>query len=66
MITETSIDFLLPSWWEVEVSVAASVFVIAAYWFFTYDGDAAASDRSGFDNSSVGSGDAVDDREKVI
>ncbi|KAK1426397.1 hypothetical protein QVD17_15068 [Tagetes erecta] len=64
MITETSIDFLLPSWWEVEVSVAASVFVIAAYWFFTYDGDTGAGDRSGFDNSSVVSGDAVDDREK--
>ncbi|KAK9068944.1 hypothetical protein SSX86_013060 [Deinandra increscens subsp. villosa] len=64
MIIETRIDFLLPSWWEVEVSVAASFFVIAAYWFFTYDGHTGSGDRSLFDNSSVVSGDRVDDREK--
>ncbi|KAK9068746.1 hypothetical protein SSX86_012861 [Deinandra increscens subsp. villosa] len=65
MIIETRIDFLLPSWWEVEVSVAASFFVIAAYWFFTYDGHTGSGDRSLFDNSSVVSGDGVDDREKI-
>ncbi|KAI3676847.1 hypothetical protein L1987_86461 [Smallanthus sonchifolius] len=65
MITETSIDFLLPSWWEVEVSVAASFFVIAAYWFFTYDGDTGAGERSPYDNSSAVSGNVVDDREKI-
>ncbi|KAD3336980.1 hypothetical protein R6Q59_028024 [Mikania micrantha] len=65
MLIETGIDFLLPSWWEVEVSVAASLFVIAAYWFFKYDGDTGAGDRLMFDNASVGSGDGVDDREKI-
>ncbi|XP_076887251.1 BAG-associated GRAM protein 1-like [Bidens hawaiensis] len=66
MITETtSIDFLVPSWWEVEVSVAASLFVIAAYWFFTYDSHTAAGDRSMFDNASIGAADGVDDRDKM-
>ncbi|MFS7988804.1 putative C2 domain, GRAM domain, PH-like domain superfamily, VASt domain, C2 domain superfamily [Helianthus anomalus] len=70
MITETSIDFLVPSWWEVEVSIAASCFVIAAYWFFTYDGDSGgggggSGDRSVFDSSASGVGDGVDEREKM-
>ncbi|KAM0013597.1 putative BAG-associated GRAM protein [Helianthus debilis subsp. tardiflorus] len=29
-------DCLLPSWWEVQVTVAAAFFVIAAYFFFTH------------------------------
>lgn len=65
MITETSIDFLLPSLWEVEVTVAASLFVIAAFWFFTYNGQSSSCNRSIFDNSSNVSGDSVDDREKM-
>ncbi|KAM7473683.1 hypothetical protein LguiB_020926 [Lonicera macranthoides] len=28
--------FLFPSWWEVKVSVAVTLFVITAYWLFTY------------------------------
>lgn len=66
MITETSIHFLLPSLWEVEVTVAASLFVIAAFWFFTYNGQSSSCNRSIFDNSSNVSGDSVDDREKVV
>ncbi|XP_057469741.1 BAG-associated GRAM protein 1-like isoform X2 [Actinidia eriantha] len=31
----TAFDVVLPSWWEVEVSVAAAAFVIFAYWFFS-------------------------------
>ncbi|CAK9179363.1 unnamed protein product [Ilex paraguariensis] len=37
MIIDTALEFLVPSWWEVQVTIAASLFVIAAYWFFTYD-----------------------------
>lgn len=65
MNTETAIEFLLPSWWEVQVTVAAACFVIAAYWFFTDGGFTGAGDRSQFDNSSLASGDVVDDKEKV-
>lgn len=43
MIDTALLDFLVPSWWEIKVSVAASIFVILAYWFFALraggDGD---------------------------
>ncbi|KAG5530487.1 hypothetical protein RHGRI_025439 [Rhododendron griersonianum] len=48
MILEAALDVLVPSLWEVQVSVAAAAFVIAAYyWFFTGDGghDANANDK---------------------
>ncbi|KAJ9558718.1 hypothetical protein OSB04_013332 [Centaurea solstitialis] len=75
MITESPLDCLLPSWWEVQVTVAAAFFFIAAYWFFAYDGDIVGTtgggggggDRCLIDNSSTSSvaGDAIDDREKI-
>ncbi|PWA91114.1 C2 domain, GRAM domain protein [Artemisia annua] len=61
-MNETRIDLLLPSWWEVEVTVAAAVFVIGAYWFFTYDGGVSSGGGGG--DSGV-AGDGVDDREKI-
>ena len=65
MIDVALLDFLVPSWWEIEVTVAASVFVIFAYWFFAYrgggDGD---GDRLVTDNSAA-SGIAIDDKAKV-
>lgn len=67
MIIETVIDSLVPSWWEVQVSLAAAAFVVAAYWFFNYVGgeNDLAGDRSGVDNSDV-AGDVNDDKQKVI
>ncbi|GLT91575.1 hypothetical protein SLE2022_094560 [Rubroshorea leprosula] len=48
---ETAVECLVPSWWEVKVTVAASVFVILSYWFFTYGG----GDRGcGGDRSQLG------------
>lgn len=66
MIIETVIDSLVPSWWEVQVSLAAAAFVVAAYWFFTYVGgeNDLAGDRSGVDNSDV-AGDINDDKQKM-
>lgn len=65
MIETVSFEFLVPSWWEIKVTVSASLFVILSYWYFTYkvsrDGD---GDRSLLDNSS-GSTDAVAVKEKV-
>lgn len=62
---DTAFDFLLPSWWEVEVSVAAAAFVIAAYWFFAYatgvggsGGEIGAENQ--FDNSLL----SGDDKDK--
>ncbi|KAL4590978.1 hypothetical protein LXL04_003926 [Taraxacum kok-saghyz] len=64
MITETPIGCLLPSWWELQVTVAAVFFVIAAYWFFNYVGVA---DRSLLDDpASVSPPDVTPDKHKVI
>uniref|UniRef100_A0A5B7ALF4 C2 and GRAM domain-containing protein n=1 Tax=Davidia involucrata TaxID=16924 RepID=A0A5B7ALF4_DAVIN len=60
---DTALDSLVPSWWEVEVTAAAAVLVIAAYWFFAY-GDGGETDvgyRSLVDNSVV-SGEVIDDK----
>jgi hypothetical protein len=46
MTIETAMEFLLPSWWEIEVSVAASLFVIVVYWLFTYRTGDFVADRS--------------------
>lgn len=60
-----SLDFLVPSLWEIEVTVVASVFVIFAYWFFTYRGGGAEyADRPVVDNSGA-FGDAIDEKDKV-
>ncbi|XP_059655176.1 BAG-associated GRAM protein 1 isoform X1 [Cornus florida] len=63
---DTAFDFLVPSWWEVEVAVAAAFFVIVAYWFFAYcgGGESNAYDRCLIDNPA-GSGDVNDDKEKI-
>ncbi|OWM84750.1 hypothetical protein CDL15_Pgr027537 [Punica granatum] len=56
MIETAILDVLLPSWWEIKVTVAAAVFVIAAYWYFTYGTDrgeaGSDADRSLVDNSA--------------
>ncbi|XP_057514504.1 BAG-associated GRAM protein 1-like isoform X1 [Actinidia eriantha] len=60
---DTAFGFLVPSWWEVEVTVAAAAFVILVCWFFGQGGgsNGGGTDASGHDNS----GDVVDDKEKV-
>lgn len=62
MMIDRALDILVPSWWEIKVTVAASVFVVFAYWFFTYrSGDAV--DRALVDSSPTNSGDT--ERDKV-
>lgn len=62
MIEAAILDVLLPSWWEVKVTVTASVFVIGAYWYFTYgtgrgeagsDADHSLADNYANDNGKV-------------
>ncbi|KAI9081927.1 hypothetical protein K1719_036189 [Acacia pycnantha] len=61
-LMDLALDFLVPSLWEIKVTVATSMFVIIAYWFFTY--------RTGdFDVGRVlvdNSGDASDDKDKML
>ncbi|KAL1336904.1 hypothetical protein HN51_031336 [Arachis hypogaea] len=64
-IDSTLLDFLVPSLWEIKVSVAASFVVILAYSFFTFrtgDSDDAA-DRTLSDNPVT---DAAYDKDKII
>ncbi|WCJ41236.1 C2 domain-containing protein / GRAM domain-containing protein [Euphorbia peplus] len=37
---EDALVFLLPSWWEIKVTLAASLFVISSFWFFAWTGGA--------------------------
>ncbi|KHG22381.1 hypothetical protein F383_02494 [Gossypium arboreum] len=67
MMIETAVvvDYLVPSWWEVKVAVAASVFVIVSYWFFALQG----KDGDGGDRSQVSESSAegiLDDKEKIV
>ena len=64
MVVETAMEFLLPSWWEVQVTVAAAAFVVVAYWFFSAGADG--GDDRGFVEGSGGGADMIEDREKVI
>lgn len=61
---EEALHFLVPTWWEVEISVAAAVFVIITYWFFTYgNGEIDESQATG--EGLIGAGDLIDDNVKM-
>ncbi|ANM64219.1 C2 domain-containing protein / GRAM domain-containing protein [Arabidopsis thaliana] len=47
-MVQSAVEVLLPSAWEIEVAVVASVFLIASYWLFAY--------RGGGDDDVVGVG----------
>lgn len=61
---EEALHFLVPTWWEVEISVAAAVFVIITYWFFTFgNGEIDESQATG--EGLIGAGDLIDDNVKM-
>ncbi|KAJ4723717.1 Bag-associated gram protein 1 [Melia azedarach] len=61
MMIESAMAILVPSWWEVQVTVAASLFVISCYWFFSYKSGDFGVDRSQLENSSTD-----DDKDKMV
>ncbi|KAE9452812.1 hypothetical protein C3L33_15285, partial [Rhododendron williamsianum] len=65
MIDAAHFCFLVPSWWEVEVTLAAAIFVVVACWFFTYGGAGGNPDGSVLENPGF-SGDVVDDKDKMF
>ncbi|KAL8048937.1 hypothetical protein ABFX02_07G100400 [Erythranthe guttata] len=66
MVVDTAMEFLVPSWWEVQVTLAAAVFMVVSYWFFTLDGDGCGfRDDRAFADGSAGDGDAIDDKYKM-
>ncbi|MDV3166785.1 MAG: hypothetical protein Q8807_04080 ['Waltheria sp.' little leaf phytoplasma] len=59
-------EYLVPSWWEIKVAMAAAVFVIVSYWFFASqggDGGGGGGDRSQLPENS--SDEILDDKDKV-
>ncbi|OMO96418.1 C2 calcium-dependent membrane targeting [Corchorus capsularis] len=67
MMIETAVvlEYLVPSWWEIKVAVAASLFVIVSYCFFTFQGGGGGGgDRSQLlEDSEDGFG---DDKDKMV
>ncbi|XVF84299.1 hypothetical protein PTKIN_Ptkin17bG0025700 [Pterospermum kingtungense] len=66
MMVETAVvgEYLVPSLWEIEVAVAASVFVIVSYWVFTFQGGDGCGGRSQLlENSGDG---ILDDEVKMV
>ncbi|XP_047317140.1 BAG-associated GRAM protein 1-like isoform X2 [Impatiens glandulifera] len=61
---ETVFQFLLPSSWELELTIAVALFIIAAYWFFTYGADANHDNQPLPQNSSFDD-DNDNDKEKI-
>ena len=63
MIETAALDFLVPSWWEIKVTVAAAMFVILSFCFFSWSGGGGA-DGGGGDRAVVleNSGDGIDDK----
>ncbi|XP_022158952.1 BAG-associated GRAM protein 1 isoform X2 [Momordica charantia] len=61
MMIAMALDFLLPSWFEIKITLATSLFVILAYWFFAYRSGFFDADRSAVDNS----GDAIHAKDKI-
>ncbi|XP_008788227.1 BAG-associated GRAM protein 1-like isoform X1 [Phoenix dactylifera] len=64
-----SIGFFFPSWWEIEVTVAAALFVIAVYAFFerlSSGGPGTGVDRSSGGDEPLGAKEPLlDDKEKM-
>ena len=66
MIETAALDFLVPSWWEIKVTVAAAMFVILSFCFFSWSGGGG-GDGGGGDRAVVleNSGDGIDEKDKV-
>ncbi|XP_044499501.1 BAG-associated GRAM protein 1-like isoform X2 [Mangifera indica] len=62
VMIQTAVEVLVPSWWEVKVTVAASLFMIFAYWFFSNKMDDLGLDRTSVEIAST---QAMDDEEKI-
>lgn len=61
VMAEFALNFLVPSWCEVKVSVAAAVFLVVMLSFLSPGED----DRAGGESSVAVAGDVLDDKEKM-
>ncbi|XP_075476180.1 BAG-associated GRAM protein 1 isoform X1 [Primulina tabacum] len=58
-----SMELLLPSWWEVQVTLVSAAFVVAAYWYFTLGCDGGGGDDRTF--MGAAGADVILDKEKT-
>ncbi|GER40453.1 C2 domain-containing family protein [Striga asiatica] len=67
MAVDVALEFLVPSWWELQVALAAAAFLVVAYWFFAVGGgDGCGSDDRVFsDGPGAGAADTIDDKDKM-
>ncbi|PIN12628.1 hypothetical protein CDL12_14761 [Handroanthus impetiginosus] len=59
------VEFLLPSWWEVQISVVAAAFVVMAYCFFLIGESCSCGDGRRLADSSTGGASVNVDREEI-
>ncbi|GFQ04340.1 c2 and gram domain-containing protein at5g50170 [Phtheirospermum japonicum] len=63
MVVDTAMELLVPSWWEVQVTLAAAAFMVVAYWFFALGGgDGCGGDDRAFADGSGDGADMIDDK----
>ncbi|RZC64197.1 hypothetical protein C5167_025945 [Papaver somniferum] len=66
-MNEIMLEFLIPSWWEIEITVAAAVFVIISFTFFYTGGGIyyCHDDQRGLCNDSAAGGAELDDPDRI-
>lgn len=65
-LEEAILEFLIPSWWEVQVTVAAAAFVVLAYWFFSLGGGAGGGGEGNTDDRMMVGGDEIVEKDKGV
>ncbi|KAL6532026.1 BAG-associated GRAM protein 1 [Orobanche gracilis] len=64
MVVDAAMEFLVPSWWEVQCTFAGAAFMVVAYWFFA-GGDGCGRDNRAVVDGSDGDGHMIDDKDKM-
>ncbi|CAI0396993.1 unnamed protein product [Linum tenue] len=66
MAMEAALVFLVPSWWEIQVTLAAAMFLIFAYWFFAHSGGGGGDGPRGGSVENLGNGgDGFESSDKI-
>ncbi|CAL1365872.1 unnamed protein product [Linum trigynum] len=65
MSMEAALVFLVPSWWEIKVTLAAAMFLIFAYWFFAHGGGGGDGPRGGSVENLGNGGDGFESSDKI-
>ncbi|KAL6548679.1 hypothetical protein OROGR_008445 [Orobanche gracilis] len=62
-VVDTAMEFLVTSWWEVQVTFVGAAFMVMAYWFFA-GGDGCGRDNWAVLDCSDGGAHMLDDKDK--